>query len=86
MPKEAIETLEPVIDQPPTEEQLWLLPTLAAAYAADGRRDDAQKVVKQILSLDPEYSVADVVSRLPYKTKEQKDRFVSELREVGLPE
>jgi adenylate cyclase len=53
MPKEAIETLEPVIDQPPTKEQLWLLPTLAAAYAnpAVGRMDDAHRIVKEILSL-----------------------------------
>ena len=34
MPKEAIETLEPVIDlQNPDDDQQWFLPTLAAAYA-----------------------------------------------------
>lgn len=31
MPREAIETLEPVIDEPPIKDQLWYLPTLAAA-------------------------------------------------------
>ena len=43
MPKEAIGILEQVIDRDPKREQLWLLPTLAAAYANPviGRVDDA---------------------------------------------
>jgi tetratricopeptide (TPR) repeat protein len=88
MPKEAIETLEPVIDRPPTKEQLWLLPTLAAAYAYPtvGRMDDAHKIVKEILSLEPEFSTAEVASRGPYKTKELSDRYVNVLRRAGLPE
>jgi hypothetical protein len=44
----------------------WLLPTLAAAYAYPtlGRMDDAHKIVKAILSLQPEFSIAEVASRL----------------------
>ena len=88
MPREAIETLEPVIDEPATQEQLWLLPTLAAAYAypSIGRMDDAHRIVKEILSLQPEFSTAKVASRGPYKTKELSDRYVSVLRRAGLPE
>ena len=88
MPKEAIETLEPVIDQPPTQEQLWLLPTLAAAYANPevGRMDDAHKIVKEILQLQPDFSTAEVVSRAPYRTQGQIDRYVNGLRRAGLPE
>ena len=88
MPQQAIETLEPVIDEPATKEQLWLLPTLAAAYAypSVGRMDDAHKIVKEILSLQPEFSTAEVASRGPYKTKELSDRYVSVLRRAGLPE
>ena len=88
MPREAIETLEPVIDEPATKEQLWLLPTLAAAYAypSVGRTDDAQRIVKEILSLQPEFSTAEVASRGPYKTKELTDRYVNVLRRAGLPE
>jgi adenylate cyclase len=88
MPQEAIGILEQVVDKNPDKEQLWLLPTLAAAYAdpAVGRMDDAQKVVKTILSLEPDFSTAKVVSRFPYKTKEQSDRYVNTLRRVGLPE
>ena len=88
MPKEAIETLEPVIDQPPTQEQLWLLPTLAAAYANPevGQMDDAHKIVKEILQLQPDFSTAEVVSRAPYRTQGQIDRYVNGLRRAGLPE
>ena len=88
MPREAIEILESVIDEPPTKEQLWLLPTLAAAYADPtvGRMDDAHKIVKAILSLQPEFSVAEVASRYPYKTKELLDRYVNAVRRAGLPE
>jgi tetratricopeptide (TPR) repeat protein len=88
MPKEAIETLEPVMDQPATQEQLWLLPTLAAAYANPevGRMDDAHKIVKEILQLQPDFSTAEVVSRAPYRTQEQINRYVNGLLRAGLPE
>jgi len=89
MPKEAIETLEPVLDlQNPDDDQLWYLPTLAAAYAdpAVGRMDDARKVIKTILSRKPEFSISETVSQRPYKTKEQIDRYVNALRRAGLPD
>jgi hypothetical protein len=42
------------------------LPTLAAAYAYPTveRMDEAHKIVKAILSLQPEFSIAEVASRL----------------------
>ena len=89
MPREAIETLEPVIDrQNPDDEQLWLLPTLAAAYANPtvGRMDDAREIVKKILSLEPEFSTSEIVSEYPYKTKEQIDRYVNAVRRAGVPD
>ena len=89
MPKEAIEIFEEAIDlQNPDEEQLWYLPTLAAAYAHPtvGRMDDAHKIVKTILSRDPEFSISKKVARYPYKTQELVDRYVNALRRAGLPE
>ena len=89
MPKEAIEIFEQAIDlQNPDEEQLWYLPTIAAAYAHPtvGRMDDARKVVKTILSREPDFSISKKVSRYPYKTKELADRYVNALRRAGLPE
>ena len=87
MPEEAIKIFEQAIDlQNPNEEQLWYLPTVAAAYAAVGRMDDAQKVVKTILSREPDFSISKKVSRYPYRTKELADRYTSALRRAGLPE
>ena len=89
MPKEAIEIFEQAIDlQNPDEEQLWYLPTIAAAYAHPtvGRMDDARKVVTTILSREPDFSISKKVSRYPYKTKELADRYANALRRAGLPE
>ena len=89
MPKEAIEIFEQAIDlQNPDEEQLWYLPIVAAAYAHPtvGRMDDASKVVKTILSREPEFSISKKLSRYPYKTKELVDRWKNALRRAGLPE
>ena len=89
MPREAIEIFEQAIDlQNPDEEQLWYLPTIAAAYAHPtvGRMDDARKVVKTLLSREPDFSISKKVSRYPYKTKELADRYANALRRAGLPE
>jgi TolB-like protein/class 3 adenylate cyclase/Tfp pilus assembly protein PilF len=89
MPKEAVETLGPMLDlQNPNDDQLWFLPTLAAAYAnpAVGRMDEARKVVKTILTRKPGFSISETVSQYPYKTKEQVDRYVNSLRRAGLPD
>jgi hypothetical protein len=48
--------------------------------------DDAHKIVKEILSLQPEFSTAEVASEYPYKTKELIDRYVNAVRRAGVPE
>lgn len=88
MPQEAIEVLEQVIGKDPDPEAIWILPTLAAAYAnpAIARMDGARATVKTILTLKPEFSSAEVASRNPYKTQKLIDRYVNALRRAGLPE
>ena len=88
MPQEAVEVLEQVIGKDPDPEAIWILPTLAAAYAnpAIARMNDAREVVKTILTLKPEFSSAEVASRNPYKTQKLIDRYVNALRRAGLPE
>ncbi len=87
MPEEAIKIFEQAIDlENPNEEQLWYLPTIAAAYAEVGRMDDARRVVKTILSRQPDFSITKKVSRYPYKTKALADRYANALRRAGLPD
>ena len=83
--------LEQTIDlRTPKEDQLWSLPTLAAAYAHPcgwAGLSDARKTVTMLLARKPEYSTSVSVSRLfPYRTKELNDRYVNALRRAGLPE
>ncbi len=87
MPSEAIQTLEEAIDlKHPGEEQLWVLPSLAAAYAALGRSNDAHSVVEKVLAINPDFSTAENASLLPYETKEQSNRYEKALRRAGFPE
>ena len=48
--------------------------------------DDARKIVKTLLSREPEFSISETCLSYPYKTKEQIDRYVNALRRAGLPE
>ena len=88
MPEKAIETLEKTIGPDPNEDELWVLPSLAASYADPkiGRPDDAQKVVQQMLVLNPSVSISELQARSPYKTKDLLDRWVARMRRAGIPE
>ncbi|WP_183097162.1 adenylate/guanylate cyclase domain-containing protein [Mesorhizobium sp. YM1C-6-2] len=88
MPEKAIETLKTALKSEGSEEQLWVMPSLAAAYADPkvGNLEEAHKVVQKILALDPSFSIKDVLERSPYQTKEAADRYASALRSAGLPE
>ncbi len=87
MPEESIKVFEQAIDlENPNEEQLWYLPTVAAAYAEVGRMDDARKVVATVLSRQPDFSIAKKLARYPYKTKDLADRYANALRRAGLPD
>ena len=87
-PAEAIATLEPILQPEASEEQQWVLPFLAAAYADPkvGKPDEAHKVVRKIFDFDPSFSIAGSLDQAPYQTKEGADRYASALRMAGLPE
>ncbi|TXH33340.1 MAG: adenylate/guanylate cyclase domain-containing protein [Rhodospirillaceae bacterium] len=90
-PQECIDTLEKIIDTQPTQEQLWLLRILAACYADPkvNRMADAQRTAKEILMLDPGFSMTAhrkyVEETLPYKSPQQIDRWIAAFSRVGLP-
>jgi len=68
------------------EEKLWALPSWAAAYAAVGKVDEARKVREKLLEFQPDFSISENVSLLPYQTKQLADRYVNALRRAGLPD
>ena len=60
--------------------------TLAAAYAYLGRLDEAAWEVEEILSRDPEFTLAKARRITPYKRAEDMEHYIAGLRKAGLPE
>ena len=87
MPAEAVATLEQVIGETPDEEQSWVLPFMAAAYADPkvGKNAKAQKIVAKILELEPDFTITALIDRSPYQTAEQATRVMGALTRTGLP-
>jgi adenylate cyclase len=59
---------------------------LAVAYASLSREDDARTEVKEILRLNPQYSVKYFGRAFHYKNQTDKKRLIDSLRNAGLPE
>jgi adenylate cyclase len=59
---------------------------LVAAYSISGRHKDARAAASEILRIEPKFSVEYFSRTLTYKNQSDKDRFISALRQAGLPE
>ena len=79
----ALSDFEPAVDISPTYQQLRI--SLAAAYAAAGRLDEAQWESGELLALYPEFSVSYVERSFPIRDPGYLERFVADLRKAGLP-
>jgi tetratricopeptide (TPR) repeat protein len=64
------------------------LRNLAAALVGLGRRDEAVKVVEEMRRIDPTITISGLRLRAPFHITNEKywNRFMSQLREAGLPE
>ena len=60
--------------------------TLTASYSTLNRAEEARKAVEEILRINPGFSLEHDSSTLPYKNQEKLDRYISALRNAGLPE
>ena len=60
--------------------------TLAASYSFLNRKEDAKKTTKEILRIDPNFSLDYLSKTLPYKSQEAADCYMELLRRAGLPE
>jgi adenylate cyclase len=83
-PEDAIGVLEPI-----REPEEWVRRTLAAAYAAVGRQQDARRQVEAIVRANPSFSLAEheayVRENYPYKTEAQIERWIEAFRLAGPP-
>ena len=57
---------------------------LAACYSSMGRDAEAASAAKEVLRINPRFSVGSHVKTLPYKDKADVDREVAALRKAGL--
>jgi predicted Zn-dependent protease len=60
--------------------------SLAAAYSLANKENNARAEIKEVLRLNPEYSIQMAMKSYPYQKQSDKDAFLNALRKAGLPE
>ncbi len=82
--EKAIEvSLKGISDNP---DQLASHLTLTASYISLNRTKKAYEAVKEVLRVNPNFSVEYYANMLPFKNQETGNKFVEALRKAGLPE
>lgn len=59
---------------------------LAATYPYLGRMDEARAAMAKFRELEPQASIELYARTMPFKRKDDLDRFLDGLRQAGLPE
>ena len=59
---------------------------LAASYIGQGLQEDAEWEIEQLLTQFPHYSITFLVNEAPFSNSVLLDRYISQLRQAGLPE
>ena len=57
---------------------------LAACYCSLNRQAEAESAAKEVLRINPKFTLESYAKTLPYKNKADIDRYVAALREAGL--
>jgi adenylate cyclase len=81
---EAVEEFKKVLWQNPEFPGARL--TLASTYGLMGRIEDAEWEAEEILTLLPDFTLAQERERVPFKNPEHLERYIAGLRKAGLPE
>jgi adenylate cyclase len=58
---------------------------LAACYSSSNRQAEAAAAAKEVLRINPKFSLESYAKRLPYKNKTDIERYLAALRKAGLP-
>ncbi|MGD8766125.1 MAG: tetratricopeptide repeat protein, partial [Desulfobacteraceae bacterium] len=59
---------------------------LAACYSSSNRQAEAESAAKEVLRINPNFTLESYAKTLPYKNKADVERYVAALRKAGLPE
>jgi hypothetical protein len=57
---------------------------LTSAFEMAGRMEEARAAAKEVLRINPRFSVERYEETLPFKDKVAKDRIIDALRKAGL--
>jgi TolB-like protein/class 3 adenylate cyclase/Tfp pilus assembly protein PilF len=59
---------------------------LAACYSSLNRQTEAESAAREVLRINPKFTIKSYAKTLPYKNKADIDRYVAALRKAGLSE
>ena len=57
---------------------------LSACYSSLGRKNEAALAADEVLRIDPSFNIESYEKTLPYKNREDKDRYLNALQMAGL--
>jgi adenylate cyclase len=82
--EEALTRFKRMVERAPKATFAYLFTAFACAEL--DRMDDAKDAIKTVLEITPPYTVKEVARRYPYRTEEDRNRFLDAMRKAGLPE
>ena len=57
---------------------------IAACYSSSNRQAEAESAVKEVLRINPKFTIESYAKTLPYRNKADIERYVAALRKAGL--
>jgi adenylate cyclase len=82
--EEAITKMKRAVEKEPNDMLAYAI--LASSYSLAGREEEARAAAKEVLRLNPKFSVARMQKVSPHKDRAVAKRFCDALRNAGLPE
>jgi tetratricopeptide (TPR) repeat protein len=81
--EEAIAQAKKATEQGPNDLVAWVV--LTSSYSLAGREEEARSAAKEILRINPKFSVARYQKVSPQKDRAAVKRYCDALRKAGLP-
>jgi adenylate cyclase len=79
---EAIDTCEKILQGEVNSHLSYVVATVV--YSMCGREEKAKESAKGVLKMNPKFSCSDMARSLPYKNKDDLDRYIAALQKAGL--
>ena len=80
--QKAIAMHKRAIDQAP--DSILPMAFLTASYMSSGQEENARAAAKEVLRIDPDFSVERFAKSRPFKNQADRERLIGELRKAGL--